>query len=79
MRDLELRLFERLRVLSGQSQTAIDGTWVLHVSPEQFGGIEINWWPAKIAETAMFLVNHQANQRMAQMLARRQLPECAHF
>lgn len=68
MRDLELRLLERLRVLTGQDHKALDGTWELKVSPEQFGGIEINWWPAKIAETAMFLVDHQANQRMAQTL-----------
>lgn len=69
MRDIELRLLERLRELRGeQTAYALDGTWNLKVSPDQFGGIEINWWPAKIAETAMFLVDHQANQRMAKTL-----------
>jgi len=32
----------------------------------QFFGFEIAWWPAKIAETAMFLVDHQANLKLAQ-------------
>lgn len=68
MRDIELRLLEQLRVLTGQDHKALDGTWELKVTPEQFCGIEINWWPAKIAETALFLVDHQANQRMAQTL-----------
>lgn len=65
MRDLELRLLLRLRELRGVVDYALDGTWDLKVAPDQFAGIEINWWPAKIAETAMFLVDHQANQRMA--------------
>ncbi|WIE66203.1 class I SAM-dependent DNA methyltransferase [Curtobacterium sp. MCLR17_036] len=69
MRDIELRLLQRLRELRGETTAyTLDGTWDLKVSPEQFGGIEINWWPAKIAETAMFLVDHQANQRMAESL-----------
>lgn len=69
MRDIELRLLERLRELRGETTAyTLDGTWDLKVSPDQFGGIEINWWPAKIAETAMFLVDHQANQRMAESL-----------
>lgn len=35
---------------------------------DQFHGIEINWWPAKIAETAMFLIDHQANRHMEKAL-----------
>ncbi len=69
MRGIELRLLEQLRILTGQVLArSLDGTWELKVTPEQFCGIEINWWPAKIAETALFLVDHQANQRMAQTL-----------
>ena len=69
MRGIELRLLEQLRILTGQVLArSLDGTWELKVTPEQFSGIEINWWPAKIAETALFLVDHQANQRMAQTL-----------
>lgn len=66
MRRLELDLLVRLRELDGSMDArTLDGTWDLKVSLDQFHGIEINWWPAKIAETAMFLVDHQANREMA--------------
>ena len=77
MRDLELRLLVRLQELRRLAPLdkikrlgdyALDGTADLNVVPDQFAGIEINWWPSKIAETAMFLVDHQANQRMASTL-----------
>lgn len=66
MRKIELELLVRLRQLDGgEGDMTLDGTWDLKVSLDQFYGIEINWWPAKIAETAMFLVDHQANREMA--------------
>lgn len=66
MRQIELDLLVRIRELAGmQDYLTLDGTFDLKVSLSQFYGIELNWWPAKIAETAMFLVDHQANQRMA--------------
>ena len=69
MRDIELRLLQQLKVLRGlENAFTLDATWDLKVTPDQFGGIEINWWPAKIAETAMFLVEHQANTKMAKTL-----------
>lgn len=37
------------------------------ISINQFYGFEINWWPAKIAETAMFLVDHQANLKLREI------------
>lgn len=43
---------------------SVDITLDLKVSPDHFFGIEINEWPARIAETAMLLVDHQANLRM---------------
>lgn len=74
MRKIELELLIRLRQLEGdEAAMTLDGTWDLKVSLDQFHGIEINWWPAKIAETAMFLVDHQANREMA--LALGQAPE----
>lgn len=74
MRKIELELLIRLRHLDGdEAAMTLDGTWDLKVSLDQFYGIEINWWPAKIAETAMFLVDHQANREMA--LALGQAPE----
>lgn len=65
MRTLELDILRRIRDLSGQAQMAIDVTLDLRVSPAQFYGIEIEEWPAAIAEAAMFLVDHQANQLLA--------------
>ena len=46
----------------------LDPSDMLNVRLDQFYGIELNWWPAKIAEVAMFLVDHQANQQMAKVL-----------
>lgn len=65
MRTLELDILRRMRDLSGQAQMALDVTLDLRVSPAQFYGIEIEEWPAAIAEAAMFLVDHQANQLLA--------------
>lgn len=44
---------------------AMDVTADQRLTIDRFHGIEINWWPAKIAETAMFLVDHQANRTLA--------------
>lgn len=65
LRQLELDLLVKLREKQGRSQIlSLDATYDLKVSLDQFHGIELNWWPAKIAETAMWLVDHQANLRM---------------
>ncbi|WP_425574651.1 DNA methyltransferase [Streptomyces rhizosphaericus] len=37
----------------------LDPSDLLNVRLDQFYGIELNWWPAKISEVAMFLVDHQ--------------------
>ena len=74
MRQLELDIIMRLRELTdktgGEHQLAFDelASEGLLVSLDQFHGIEINWWPAKIAEVAMYLVDHQCNRRMADAL-----------
>lgn len=74
MRKIELELLLRLRELEGDAaQWSLQGDEELKVSLSQFHGIELNWWPAKIAETAMFLVDHQANREMA--LALGQAPD----
>jgi hypothetical protein len=64
MRTLELDILKRKRELGDDTQLALDGSIGLKVSLDQFHGIEIAHWPARIAETAMFLVDHQANQRL---------------
>ncbi len=85
MRAFELEILKRRRDLdeldgksSGphRSQLSLDATIGLNVTVEQFFGIEIEPWPARIAETAMFLIDHQANLQMEQELgqAPRRLP-----
>lgn len=69
MRAIELDLLLKLQTKRGRADDLMmDPSDLLHVRLDQFYGIELNWWPAKIAETAMFLVDHQANQRMAKVL-----------
>lgn len=60
----------------GAAQMSIDPTGDLNVRLDHFHGIEIEPWPARIAETAMFLVDHLANKAMEDDLgvAPHQLP-----
>lgn len=63
LRALELRIHERLQELDpARAQLSLDAESRVHVKLSQFHGIEIEEWPATIARTAMFLVEHQANQ-----------------
>lgn len=66
LRRLELAILLRLRDLTGQEQLILDPTLGLQVGMHQFHGIEVEEWPARIAETAMFLTDHQANLELAQ-------------
>jgi hypothetical protein len=66
LRDLELRIMERLQEIAGDGQLAFDPTLSLKVSLDHFYGIEIDEWPARIAETAMFLVNRQCDLKLKQ-------------
>lgn len=66
MRRFELEILKQLRDLNEDSQLALDPTLGLQVSVTQFAGIEIEEWPAKVAETAMFLVDHQMNLELAE-------------
>ncbi|NUU07677.1 DNA methyltransferase [Leifsonia sp. C5G2] len=72
LRALELELLLRQRELNLQAkgrdyaQLSFDVTGDLKVTLDHFYGIEIEEWPARIAETAMLLVDHLANQRMAE-------------
>jgi len=62
LRMLELDILRRL--LRGQQLTDI-GT-VLKLDVDQMYGIEIEEWPARIAEVAMWLMDHQMNQRLSE-------------
>lgn len=73
MRDLELRIIERIQELDRERRrrsTAIEDEGLFFVGDQvqvrlgNFHGIELEDWPARIAATAMHLVEHQANQAM---------------
>jgi len=64
MRRLEFDIMRQIASVEGQVHMSLDATLGLQVQPHQFYGIEIEEWPAQIAETAMFLVDHQENVRM---------------
>jgi hypothetical protein len=70
LRRLELKVLTRLRELSGEKQLVLDIDALSRVRISQFFGIEIEEWPARIAETAMFLVDQQANQELARAFGR---------
>lgn len=75
MRALELELLKLRRDLdladpalgpAQRAQLTFDVSTELNVRLNQFHGFEISEWPARIAETAMLLVDHLANQQMAE-------------
>lgn len=67
LREIETALIveKRNRSLRTTGTLSMDVTIDQRLSIDQFYGFELNWWPAKIAETAMFLVDHQSNRRLA--------------
>lgn len=65
LRKIETDIIVAIRQREGLSDFSLDASWEQKLSIGQFYGFELNWWPAKIAETAMFLVDHQANRELA--------------
>lgn len=63
LRAIELRLLVRLQELGDKSAipTLFFGRQDLAVTLESVRGIEIEEWPARIAQTALLLAEHQAN------------------
>ncbi|HBJ34802.1 MAG TPA: SAM-dependent methyltransferase [Planctomycetaceae bacterium] len=57
LRLLELEILKRL----SQGQQALDVAALSKVDVDQMYGIEIEEWPARIAEVAMWLMDHQMN------------------
>jgi hypothetical protein len=76
LRALELELLKQRRDLDlrdgvssrgvNRAQLSLDVTASIKVTLDHFYGIEIDEWPARIAETAMLLVDHLANRRMTE-------------
>lgn len=75
LRELELQAL--LLLYGGQTDSArllLDS--LLKVDVDQMHGIEIEEWPARIAEVAMWLIDHQMNQKVGEAFGRpvRRLP-----
>ena len=74
-RELRLLEIEMLRKRFGvENQSALHDLYDLKsyikVRPEQFFGIEIDDFPARIAQTAMWLMDHQMNEKVSQMFGK---------
>ncbi|WP_174720299.1 class I SAM-dependent DNA methyltransferase [Streptomyces spongiicola] len=67
LRELELRIMERLQEITGDDQMLLANVG-LKVNLDSFYGIEIDEWPAKIAETAMFLMDRQSDLKLVERL-----------
>jgi len=61
LRLLELEILKRLFKRS-ETQKLTDIATILRLDVDQMYGIEIEEWPARIAEVAMWLMDHQMNQ-----------------
>lgn len=68
----ELRLFEIevLRALYPGTQAALDVGDLSRINVDAFYGIEIEEFPARIAEVAMWLMDHQMNMRLSEAFGR---------
>ncbi|MDX2132687.1 MAG: DNA methyltransferase [Planctomycetota bacterium] len=77
-RELRLLELEALMLLSGgkvdSARLLLDS--LLKVDVDQMHGIEIEEWPARIAEVAMWLIDHQMNQKVGEAFGQpvRRLP-----
>jgi hypothetical protein len=65
LRLLELEILRRL-FKKPQMQKRLDINTLLRLDVDQMYGIEIEEWPVRIAEVAMWLMDHQMNQRVSE-------------
>ncbi|MBN2023668.1 MAG: class I SAM-dependent DNA methyltransferase [Pirellulales bacterium] len=65
-RELRLLEIEVLKALVGTEQKHLDMPTLSLLDVDAFFGIEISEWPARIAEVAMWLVDHQMNVRLSE-------------
>lgn len=65
-RELRLLELDVLDALGYGEQTITDISLLSHVEVDQMFGIEIEEWPARIAETALWLMDHQMNLLLAE-------------
>jgi hypothetical protein len=65
-RELRLLEIEVLKELFPGDQSELDISRICLVNVDAFYGIEISEWPVRIAEVAMWLMDHQMNIRLSQ-------------
>ena len=65
-RELRLLELEVLRHVRQNDQLMLDVFELVGVNVDQFHGIEIEEWPARIAEVALWLTDHQMNLRVSE-------------
>ena len=66
LRELEIELIRELRRGRGdETQRALDTADLSRITVDQFYGIEIGEFPARIAETALWMMDHIMNNRLS--------------
>ena len=67
-REIRLLELEILKIREKSEQRVLDVSQSINsiIDVDQFHGIEIEEWPAKIAEVAMWLMDHQMNIRLSE-------------
>ncbi len=82
-RELRLLELEVLRHVRQNDQLMLDVFELIGVNVDQFHGIEIEEWPARIAEVALWLTDHQMNlqvsEEFGQYYARLPLKKAPHI
>ncbi len=64
-RELRLLELDVLRAAYGNGQQALDVHTLINLDVDQFHGIEIEEFPAQIAQVALWLIDHQMNLRVS--------------
>jgi hypothetical protein len=68
LRRLEIEVLEKFHAKKkGEIQQILNLDALLKVNVDQMHGIEIEEWPARIAEVAMWLVDHQMNTKAGEI------------
>ncbi len=66
LRRLEIDVLREIHLLAGgERQRALDVTALSRINVDQFYGIELSEFPARIAETALWMMDHIMNNRLS--------------
>ena len=66
LRMLEIEVIREIRdATAATGQAVLDATWQSVVDVDQFYGIELGEFPARIAETALWMMDHIMNNRLS--------------